>query len=73
MLVYFFTDLDIANGMDRSMFEKVIESMMIRLDFDPSIGNLVIDEYTCWTNVTDPMENRNQFLQASRFIQCRPN
>ena len=66
MTVQHFSDGEFADGLDRKTFEAGIRHVITkRFHWPVQVADVIIHEYTDWSNIDDPIENRKQYVHVS--------
>ena len=57
--------VDLSQGLPRDIYLKVLHLLFEeRFGWPETVTNTVIQEYTNWENVDDPVENFEQYIQV---------
>ena len=63
--VVYLPDGDFSDGLDRETFEEaVIHVVTVVHKLPQTVADFVLYCYTDWSNVTDPLTNRKQYVQV---------
>ena len=59
------SDGNYEDGIERSTFEKAVRYVVTnRFNWPPAIADVIINEYTDWERVDDPLQNRKQYVHV---------
>ena len=64
-IYYTLADKDFTDGMDRTTFvEAIRHAVTVRFGWPKYVSNAMIQVYTSWENVTDPIENLKNYIEV---------